>query len=102
MRLNLTRLLLLRFLIRIGLVCWLPLSHDAMEYYINPNSGSETNAGTVDAPWKDLETVLSTGRRFQKSDTIILFSGDHGAVSINAQNGEGVAICAAPRQKPVV
>ena len=50
--------------------------------YINPATGVNTGAGTLAAPWKDLEYALE-GNRCTEGDTIYLMAGDYSNVFVD-------------------
>jgi hypothetical protein len=56
-------------------------------YYVDPVAGLDTNTGTAAAPWKTMAFTQSNKSGIKPGDTILLKSGNYGAVNFGQQSG---------------
>jgi len=59
----------------------------AGDFYVNPAKGSESNAGTKDAPFKTLAQAMAAA---QGGDTIYLSEGEYAAIEYPGKVGENI------------
>jgi hypothetical protein len=73
-------------------------------YYVDPTTGSASNDGSKDKPWKTLAEVVSSGAlaKTKPGDTILLRSGNHGSVTITGSNTDFITIAAEKGEKPTL
>ncbi|WP_257670361.1 right-handed parallel beta-helix repeat-containing protein [Parapedobacter tibetensis] len=58
----------------------------AVDYFVDPVSGNDSNAGTSTGnAWKNLDNVIAT-KSFASGDVIYLMDGDHGVVTLKKRN----------------
>ena len=72
------------------------------DYYVDPVSGSMTNAGTAAQPWSTLEAVMSSGKTFQAGDVLNLRSGHHGDVTLRGEHADYVTVRPQPGHLPTL
>lgn len=93
------------------------MNANATLFYVNPATGSMTNPGTAELPWKTFAEVInnnliatkdSTGKVSAKAvvkagDTIILMSGYHGDIRIkNGYNDTVITVKAEKNNTPII
>ena len=72
----------------------------AADYYVDPVNGAPANDGSLNAPWRSLQTVIDQ-QPLQPGDTVWLVSGEHGSLTIrDRRNAAPVAVAAAPDATP--
>jgi hypothetical protein len=61
----------------------------AVDYYVDSNSGSDNNPGTQGAPWKSLQKLQ--GLQFKPDDSVLFKRGSEfaGAVTVETSGEEG-------------
>ena len=64
----------------------------AADYYVDPATGSMSNAGTATRPWSTLEAVFTANKTFAAGDRILLRSGYHGSPVVKGNNSANVTI----------
>jgi parallel beta-helix repeat protein len=64
----------------------------AADYYVDPATGSMSNAGTSTRPWSTLEAVFAANKTFAPGDRILLRSGYHGSPVVKGNNSANVTI----------
>lgn len=64
----------------------------AADYYVDPATGSMSNAGTSTRPWSTLEAVFTANKTFAPGDRILLRSGYHGSPVVKGNNSANVTI----------
>jgi hypothetical protein len=69
-------------------------------YYVNPQTGSINNPGTMTKPWDTLANVFAKRKQLKSSDTLILMSGYHGITTITGINTSPIKIIAGVGQTP--
>ncbi|MEK7413248.1 MAG: hypothetical protein AAB263_08020 [Planctomycetota bacterium] len=84
----------MRLLACLIIICSLP----AETYYADPVNGKSTGNGSSSAPWPGLADLVAnqTLSRLRGGDTLLLRSGDHGEVTISANNTELITIAGEP------
>lgn len=112
----------------IGMVLLTIVRSQAASFYIDPSLGKQTNDGSITAPWRTLEEVVSDGliqsyvyqplpynaassklvafnisAPVQPGDTLILRSGLHGNLFLkNYNNALPITLMAGPGETPVL
>ncbi|WP_269539388.1 choice-of-anchor Q domain-containing protein [Cerasicoccus fimbriatus] len=106
------------------LVLCLSTSVNAATFYVDPVNGSASGDGSAGNPWADLQDVIedhvesekplnypydgtltarNSGAAITAGDTILLMSGDHGAINLYGWYNTGeITIEAAPGETPVL
>jgi hypothetical protein len=71
-------------------------------YHVDPVAGSAQGDGSSADPWKTLEEVASGGQisQVQPTDLILLYTGNHGDVSLSGDNSDFITIAAAQGHTP--
>lgn len=64
----------------------------AATYYVDPASGSMSNAGSYTNPWSTLEAVFAARKSFSPGDVLVLRNGYHGAPIISGHPGGTVTV----------
>jgi len=64
----------------------------AVDYYVDPATGSMSNPGTSTSPWSTLEAVFTANKTFVAGDVIHLRSGYHGVPRVKGINTGTVTI----------
>ena len=113
------------FLITSLLVCIFTCLASAKTFHVNPSTGKISNDGSASAPWKTLKEVIDSnkietregvsypytwgnplkaknaGAPVKAGDTLLLYTGYHGDISIlRAYNADYITVAAAPNQTP--
>lgn len=73
-------------------------------FHINPASGSAQGDGSSALPWRTLAEVVSAGQiaQVQPTDRVLLYTGNHGNVSLSGDNADFVTITAAQGETPTL
>jgi hypothetical protein len=76
----------------------------AATYYVSPAAGSAAGDGSAAKPWKTLAEVVTSGaiHRVRPGDTILLMTGNHGAVTLSGENADFITIAAGKDQQPAL
>ena len=74
----------------------------AATYHVDPKTGSMSNSGGANSPWRTLAEVLKSKLgQVKGGDTILLRTGYHGAVQINGRfNDKVITVSAAEGHAP--
>ena len=64
----------------------------AMDYYVDPATGSMSNPGSAASPWSTLQAVFAANKTFAAGDVIHLRSGYHGTPEVKGTNAGYVTI----------
>jgi parallel beta-helix repeat protein len=72
----------------------------AVDYHVDPATGSMNNPGTSTAPWSTLAAVFSANKTFAPGDRILLRSGYHGSPVVKGNNAGNVTIMPAAGATP--
>lgn len=74
----------------------------ATDFYCDPLNGKTNNDGSINSPWKTLESVFEKGVKFNSGDVIFLLSGNHGDVKVIGENEQYVDVKGLKGQIPVI
>jgi parallel beta-helix repeat protein len=86
--------------------CSTPVASTGHSFYIDPAAGSMSNNGAANAPWSTLSAVIKEGLftngTIKAGDIVYLRSGDHGPITLSANNSDFITIAADTGATPAI
>lgn len=85
-------LVLLKYLCSIIILLLFTSTSFGIEYYIDTNTGNDTNSGTIDSPWQSLNRAKRSAGTVAPGDIIFIRDGNYLISQVNFDSGDSGAI----------